>query len=270
MPETWGLLPKSQVDDELIEEAIARLILEHNEDETAHLGTGQSLQSHKASEIIDHVVASIVADKIKNGEVTVDKLNWDRNLITTEFESLDGWKQGGVGTETITVILGGTKLETGANNGDTAYIACVPAYGFGENPNFDKKPYLQVRAKVMDFGYAETHIHIGYYGFQAAAHDYIGFRIDQNKIYAVCRKSADSETAVDITGSLSAEDSHDYAVEYVSSTSVKFYIDGTLKTTITTNIPTGGNEEACIFLGVRNSHNGGEQTIGVFRAIYKE
>jgi len=33
---TWGMLEKSQVDSETIEEAIARLIDEHNEDEEAH------------------------------------------------------------------------------------------------------------------------------------------------------------------------------------------------------------------------------------------
>jgi hypothetical protein len=62
----WGMLPKSGVDDETIEEAINRLITVHNDDETAHLGTGQSLQSHKASEIIDHLANSIVPDKISS------------------------------------------------------------------------------------------------------------------------------------------------------------------------------------------------------------
>lgn len=80
----WGLLEKSLVDNEKIEEAIARLILEHNEDETAHLGTGQSLQSHKASEIIDHVVDSIIEDKIKNGEITRQKLSGDAVVFITE------------------------------------------------------------------------------------------------------------------------------------------------------------------------------------------
>lgn len=61
----WGLLTKSQVDNEKVEEAIARLILVHEEDEDSHLGVGESLQSHKASEIIDHIAESIVNDKIQ-------------------------------------------------------------------------------------------------------------------------------------------------------------------------------------------------------------
>jgi parallel beta-helix repeat protein len=61
---TWGMLAKSQTDPETIEEAIARLVQEHNENEEAHLGPGQSLYSHKASEIIDHLVNSVLAEKL--------------------------------------------------------------------------------------------------------------------------------------------------------------------------------------------------------------
>lgn len=266
----WGNLEKSQIDDETIEEAIGRLIQAHEDDPNAHVEAGESLQSHKAQAIIDHVVASIIADKIKNGEVTVPKLSWDKFLITAEFESLDGWEKGGVGAETITIVLGGTKLETGAVDADTAYISCVPATGMGENPNFDDHPIFQLRLKIMDKGFAEAHMHIGQNGFQATGNDYIGFRFDQNVIYAVCRDSVTGETAVDITGAVEAENPHDYKVEHVAANSVKFYIDGVLKTTIATNIPTGDNEMAAMFIGVRNSHDGGEQAIGVERAIYIE
>ena len=76
----WGLLLKSQIDAEKIEEAIARLIAAHEADEEAHLGTGQSLQSHKASEIIDHLAESIVEDKLANGAVTSPKIT--SNQIT--------------------------------------------------------------------------------------------------------------------------------------------------------------------------------------------
>ncbi|MFA5298131.1 MAG: hypothetical protein WC389_07985 [Lutibacter sp.] len=63
------MLAKSQTDNETIEEAIDRIVAEHNADETSHLGVGESLQSHKAAEIIDHLASSIIADKIGIGEV---------------------------------------------------------------------------------------------------------------------------------------------------------------------------------------------------------
>lgn len=64
--ETWGQLPKSQIDPQKIEEAIAEIIAEHNDNEEAHVGEGQSLSQHKLSEIIDHLVGSIPTDKISN------------------------------------------------------------------------------------------------------------------------------------------------------------------------------------------------------------
>ena len=88
---TWGMLAKGQGDDETIEQAIERLIAEHEADEEAHLGAGQSLQSHKASEIIDHLAESIVADKIGPREVIVDHLYNDRYYLRPTLESVDGW-----------------------------------------------------------------------------------------------------------------------------------------------------------------------------------
>jgi len=63
---TWGQLAKSQTDPEKIEEAIKRLINEHNADPEAHLVEGGSLKSHKMSEIIDHLTRSIVAEKLQS------------------------------------------------------------------------------------------------------------------------------------------------------------------------------------------------------------
>ena len=101
----WGQLAKSQTDAEKVEEAIVRLILEHNEDETAHLGVGQSLQSHKASEIIDHLAESIIEDKIANGSVSSDKITTEQ-IIAKDFrtaldvgEEVDGVKFNGNGIE---------------------------------------------------------------------------------------------------------------------------------------------------------------------------
>lgn len=117
MPEVWGGLPKAQNDNELIEEAIARRIAEHNADETSHLAPGQSLQSHKASAIIDHLALSIVSDKIADQAVTTPKLSHTRFYVRSSFESLDGWEQFRTGNRgsivlasiaTVLFNLGGT------------------------------------------------------------------------------------------------------------------------------------------------------------------
>ena len=81
MPETWGMMSKSQTDSETIEEAITRIVATHEEDPDSHLGDGESLQSHKASAIIDHVVGSVASDKFSH----ID------NYHLCSFESLDNW-----------------------------------------------------------------------------------------------------------------------------------------------------------------------------------
>src|SRR3990167_1270908 len=85
--ETWGQLDKSQVDSEKVEAAVVRLIAEHEADQDSHLDVGESLQSHRASEIIDHLALSIVEDKIKDNEVSTNKIK-DLAVATGKIANL--------------------------------------------------------------------------------------------------------------------------------------------------------------------------------------
>ena len=78
----WGNLVKSAVSSEKIEEAISRMIQDHENDENAHVEIGESLYSHKASEIIDHIAQSIIADKVGLGEI------WERHR-----HAISAWKR---------------------------------------------------------------------------------------------------------------------------------------------------------------------------------
>lgn len=267
MTSVWGMLAKSAVDDETIEEAIARLILAHNENEESHLEAGQSLQSHKAAEIIDHLASSIVADKLRGGSAPI---LYGKNCIYSNFDSLDGLETGGVGTETITCVLGGTKMKTGAVNGDTVYIRCNPNAGMGANPNFDKNPVLSFRAKVMDRLYAECHCHIGKYTFQNGSGDYVGFKFDQGHIYCKSCRSGGAETSVDLGNGIHTEEVHDYRVEVTGAVKATFYIDDVAVADIETNVPWSNNEDSVFFFGVKNSQDAGQQAMGVFLASYQE
>jgi hypothetical protein len=64
MPEVWGELAKAQDNNQKINEAIDEAIANHEADPTAHLGSGESLEAHKTSEIIDHPARSVVYDKV--------------------------------------------------------------------------------------------------------------------------------------------------------------------------------------------------------------
>lgn len=63
-PYIWGNLNRALNDETLIDEAIQEAVAAHNDDPDAHLEADQSLQSHRAAEIIDHLAESVVNDKI--------------------------------------------------------------------------------------------------------------------------------------------------------------------------------------------------------------
>lgn len=65
----WGLLQRSQDDPETIEEAIERIVQEHNADPESHLQEGESLESHKTEDVIDHPPGSVLFDKITSREL---------------------------------------------------------------------------------------------------------------------------------------------------------------------------------------------------------
>jgi len=140
---TWGMLAKSATDNETIEQAIARLILAHETDAESHLGPDESLQSHKAAEIIDHLAGSIIQDKIGNLEVTPDKIN--RNILYAEYslESIDGFNKiaEGAGASVALESVGKVATTPGSTNGNRAVMnldnSSIPAYT-------EKDPFFQV------------------------------------------------------------------------------------------------------------------------------
>lgn len=81
----WGSLQKATDDSTTIDEAIAAAIAAHDDDTDAHLGSGQSLESHKTETVIDHPAGSVLADKQTNTEM----------LIHDTLANLGVWNQVG-------------------------------------------------------------------------------------------------------------------------------------------------------------------------------
>ena len=101
----WGLLQKSLTDSKTIETRVDEKIAEHEADEDSHLGVGESLQSHKAAAIIDHLAESIITDKLANLAVTGPKIT-DDQIIAKDFRTaldvgvgVDGVKMAPAGIE---------------------------------------------------------------------------------------------------------------------------------------------------------------------------
>jgi len=72
----WGQLQKSLDDTETIEQAIERIVAEHNAEPEAHLGTGESLSEHKHTTVLDHPAGSVLADKFSDDEHFFYFTNW--------------------------------------------------------------------------------------------------------------------------------------------------------------------------------------------------
>jgi hypothetical protein len=80
MAEVWGNLAKAQDDPETIEQAIARLVAEHNGEPVAHTEAGQAIALHRENGTLDHPQGAVLADKLSARDVD----------ISFNFQSLTG------------------------------------------------------------------------------------------------------------------------------------------------------------------------------------
>lgn len=215
--ETWGELNKSQIDSEKIEEAIARLIAEHESDPDSHLGEGEALQSHRAAEIIDHVVGSVVADKLTHTQ----------KLYITNFDSLDSFIEAGDGA-LATIDWPGLTLQTSnvVNRWKEIYSAPTgdELLNFSKNPFFQTILYLNILSDVSASWY---------WGYDVGDVTSLafGFRVNSGNLQAVVLIGETLRTE-NITG-ITISNLNTFRSEVDSTNKiVSFYVNGILKTTI--------------------------------------
>ena len=65
MADNWQNLAKNATDPQTIEEYIAGVLLNHNDDAEAHMGPGGAIENHRENDVLDHPAQSIVTDKIE-------------------------------------------------------------------------------------------------------------------------------------------------------------------------------------------------------------
>lgn len=234
----WGNLYKSQISAEKIEEAIARLIQAHEDDPDAHVETGESLNSHKASAIIDHVASSIIADKIKEWEEIKVGGSFKRNDIHwfNVFDSLDGFAQAITGTGVVSITDSYIQLATGVGEYDDAWIA--KTLGLMNSMSWSVKRSFKTRLVLTDVTEVAATWRIGdddyYIGF--AFFDNVGILGETDALYATSCKNG-VETKVLIDDSPSAGTPDDYEVIFTPGVKAEYYINGVKVAEITTNLP---------------------------------
>lgn len=243
----WGQLEKAQDDTQTIDEAIAEAIANHEADSEAHLGSGESLEQHKAEDIIDHPAGSLLSDKQTMTEIAV----------STIFESLDGWTTGG---DVSNDDIPGLQFYVEDGFVDDSYIRSNPQtpVNFFSN-DFDMLFQIQARYDFAGSGYDGN---FGFFGANSITPSGFGFIVDQGALYAYVKNGTENEQSDEISLDLTAD--HVYRA-YLDSglQEVLFYVDGTLEATL--DVPTNGWEDDTgprMWIG-RGSESDGNFVVGI-------
>ena len=247
--ETWGLMPKSQIDNETVEEAIARLIATHEADPDAHLGSGESLENHRANEILDHLAGSVVDDKLSMSEISLKE------------SFLDLIKLNKVGTVSNSNY---PQIEFSASSalGRTASIY-LPVVLVEDWVTFHHDWQCQFIARISDLPSVATWwAGEGFNG--AVSNGGVGFVVVSGSLYAQENIGSNLQRVLISGVDLSA--GHIFRIQYLAGENViKYFIDSTLVATIEPddvdsgtdigpsfgeNVPTGTSEADFILGGL--------------------
>jgi hypothetical protein len=231
---TWGQLAKSQTDPEKIEEAIKRLINEHNADPEAHLVEGGSLKSHKMAEIIDHLVESIVADKIARFAVNLSKMAADRIYVFLCVLDPSEWDMTYIGGAQLNPAILGSQLYCPAVLNSRVKGVAVPA-GAALVVDYSKDILLQCS---IQFGQNSGQTFFISVGAEDQDEPYFRFKVVNNKIYGQSCDGEDTETTELLT--LAVDTIYVLRAEFDSANArVMFYINEVLKAIHSTYVPSG-------------------------------
>ena len=215
--ETWGDKPKSQVDNTLIDAEIDAKIQDHDDDPDSHLDAGQALQSHKASEIIDHIVGSVLADKLTMTEISG----------TTFFESLDMWdKEGNIAID----LFPGLRLNPEWGYTNTCFLISTL-----QVPSEFLSSYKNILFQTMvrfDGDIGVLNAWFGYLHNYLSNNAWFGFQVRAGVLYCHYYLGADNYD-VEVSGvDLSLD--HLYRVQYNAITrTIEWYFDGALVASFT-------------------------------------
>lgn len=213
----WGMLYKALDDDQTIAQAIAAAIATHETDPDSHTGEGEALETHKAQEVVDHPIGSVVADKLSHTELVAE----------ANFESLDAW------TITGTVTLQGwTRVSLYIETGGVEISKIVSLVdGPDEFIDFTKNMLFQTILYLTDKTNKKAFLMFGKYTNDTTMTGF-GFEIVNGVVKGFWQNSVGLQKTADL--GINAEAIHVFRAQYsAANKKVSFYIDGVLKGSIT-------------------------------------
>lgn len=232
MTTTWGLLPKSQIDSETIEEMVDRKISEHEEDSESHLGVGESIDVHRKSEIVDHLAGSVLSDK--NTMTEFDYHN--------DFDDINNYFIGGevdVTSENSVRLY----IEEGATNISKLYKEFLrPSPFMTTGKDFLMQELLQFDLSSVDFLFLAG-VSFG----NAGTDDFIGFKYIDGNVRGYIKDGA--YTAETGNMSVTLSNANIFRVQYVAGENkIYFYINGQVAGQLTRDIINWASDGGPLFL----------------------
>jgi len=164
----------------------------------------------------------------------------DGIFFNTWFESLDQCPPVLTGSGTVTMSEAGVRLSTGTTISSVVSIMREPLYPIVPF-TWEKKRRFKTKVEVWAITNQEIFIVTGWYGTTR----HVGFKVVNNILYGtVADGTTEATTAlVTLTGTTTM------LLEAILTPGVKceFYVDGTLRGTLTTNLPSGTDSAGALF-----------------------
>ena len=233
---------------------------------TAQVNTLVGGANSDASTLHSHPLQAILRETLGLNRYIFNQFDTnDRTASVGYTESLVG------GASTLVETLVGTNFTTGATIGNSATIATTQLDdGFLPSAPWAKNAMLEFQVKVDQLTAQVVWMGIGdgiTIGSTNSTTKHYGFFIENGALYASNADGTTQTKSVDISAGITLTEINTFQIEVNSGTNIKFYVNGNLVATHTTNLPgvnaTNFNSQFSISTSASAS-----KTMSVFRRVF--
>lgn len=228
---TWDALAKNQSDPQLITEYITQAIASHESDPDAHMGSGESIDIHRANSIIDHPPYSVVDDKPK-----INKFS-----LLSYFENLLCFQKSGNAFS----YLGYMELYTTSTLNNISFIYNPSDDQSGLTPDKTENPIWEVVGFFSATGTYQGYIGIG----EMYSDNGVGFEANGTTATAVWYNTSNVKQSISLSG-INPKVMHKWRVEIVWGEAIYWFVDNVQVAShslVSSDIALGGTGEMFIF-----------------------
>lgn len=188
------------------------------------------------------VLRELIQDKIYD-------IVWDDYFYIHEFFYTTTGFQTASSTSSVSFGVGGVDMITGTSSGDYKELAKQMAND-SEFVKHDRITYFRVNAYWGETTNQTSYIRTLYNGFVGASSDTdyssaVGFKVHDGTLYGIAQGN-EQETESPILN-ITADEVYELELRYFPYDRVDFYVDGTYRTSISTNLPDESDNNVKIF-----------------------